>query len=592
MLPILIENLTNEIQKLPGVGKRGAQKMALDILQHSEVNFENLNQAIHKMRQKVFFCDNCGFFADNAKFDNSQNNFATPFSSQSLPNPNLIPKSKIPKIETENSQTESGENGKIDNLETKSGKIKNLENDNLEANSVENLKKNQQIILEKKLETRVNLENIVKNDMENLETSESEEIINSSQNSFQIDQSGKNQTTSSFSKSTSNLNSKISSENLTKIETGKISNFISNSKNQSNLSENLDLENFENSENKTSNSKENHTILSPNLKQISKQIQNLNFNSLINSKNKLLGEIPNNSKFINPESQKNQTSFNSSKNEIQNTEVQNSNSKKENLENLSTENSTNSKEKIKNKTEIQKNQNHEKLHISHSYNNYLQNFLAIPKNKLCQICQNSHRNPFQICLVEKPTDILNIEKSQIYQGFYHVLSKLISPLDRVFVENTRLPDLFERRIPELLEILEKLNQTILPLKTSQKMENSEPKNEEKSEKIPNSRNFQPNSQSLKLNSSQNLKFTNSNSQSLNSNQNSENLHQIELILFFKTGFSSEATTAYLREKIHQEGWENEIKITKLAEGLPLYYNPDNLDQATMIKALEDRKNLW
>ena len=68
--------------------------------------------------------------------------------------------------------------------------------------------------------------------------------------------------------------------------------------------------------------------------------------------------------------------------------------------------------------------------------------------------------------------------------------------------------------------------------------------------------------------------------------------EIELILFFKTGFSAEATTAYLREKIYQEGWQDKIKITKLAEGLPLYYNPDNLDQATMIKALEDRKNLW
>lgn len=174
------------------------------------------------------------------------------------------------------------------------------------------------------------------------------------------------------------------------------------------------------------------------------------------------------------------------------------------------------------------------------FNNYLHDFLPFLAKDLCSICANIERNPYQICVVEKATDILNIEKSQIYHGFYHVLGKLISPLDRIFAENTTLFGLFER-IYSLLNLLENQNSNNI---TNKKQKTT------------------------------------------------PNIPQIELILFFKTGFSAEATTAYIREKIEQESLQNQVKLTKLAEGLPLYYNPDNLDQATMIKALEDRKNIF
>jgi recombination protein RecR len=67
--------------------------------------------------------------------------------------------------------------------------------------------------------------------------------------------------------------------------------------------------------------------------------------------------------------------------------------------------------------------------------------------------------------------------------------------------------------------------------------------------------------------------------------------QTEIILFFKSGFAADATTAYLKEYIKKSGFEKNITITKLAEGLPLYYNPDNLDQATISRALEDRRGV-
>jgi recombination protein RecR len=62
----------------------------------------------------------------------------------------------------------------------------------------------------------------------------------------------------------------------------------------------------------------------------------------------------------------------------------------------------------------------------------------------CEFCKNPNRNQTQICLVEKPTDVLNIEKSQIYRGLYHCLNNLISPLDNIFAENTTLNKLWLR----------------------------------------------------------------------------------------------------------------------------------------------------
>ena len=204
------------------------------------------------------------------------------------------------------------------------------------------------------------------------------------------------------------------------------------------------------------------------------------------------------------------------------------------------------------------------------FNNYLQDFLPFFAKDLCSICANPERNPYQICVVEKATDILNIEKSQIYHGFYHVLSKLISPLDRVFAEDTTLFSLFER-IDSLLNFDQKNNKNTKYLGLEEKVgsTNLEIKN-----------NLHNTDLDLQIKKHQD-----------NANK-SQIPNQIELILFFKTGFSAEATTAYIREKIEQESLQNYVRLTKLAEGLPLYYNPDNLDQATMIKALEDRKNIF
>ncbi|HZI95647.1 MAG TPA: recombination mediator RecR [Candidatus Paceibacterota bacterium] len=61
---------------------------------------------------------------------------------------------------------------------------------------------------------------------------------------------------------------------------------------------------------------------------------------------------------------------------------------------------------------------------------------------LCKICENPQRDKSMICVVEKETDLLSIEKTNKYHGVYHVLGRLLSEID----ENKKL----RITIPQLL----------------------------------------------------------------------------------------------------------------------------------------------
>ena len=66
---------------------------------------------------------------------------------------------------------------------------------------------------------------------------------------------------------------------------------------------------------------------------------------------------------------------------------------------------------------------------------------------LCSICQNPHRDHRVVCVVEEPLDVLAIERAGVYQGVYHVLHGVISPVEGVGPEDLRLQELLER-IPQ------------------------------------------------------------------------------------------------------------------------------------------------
>ncbi len=62
----------------------------------------------------------------------------------------------------------------------------------------------------------------------------------------------------------------------------------------------------------------------------------------------------------------------------------------------------------------------------------------------CEICANIKRDHQVICVVEEPKDIPAIERTGEFQGLYHVLMGVISPLDGIGPENLKIKNLVER----------------------------------------------------------------------------------------------------------------------------------------------------
>ena len=62
----------------------------------------------------------------------------------------------------------------------------------------------------------------------------------------------------------------------------------------------------------------------------------------------------------------------------------------------------------------------------------------------CAICTDARRDASLICVIERPVDIISIEKSGTFHGKFHVLGGKISPLNGVEPEDLRIADLEKR----------------------------------------------------------------------------------------------------------------------------------------------------
>lgn len=71
-------------------------------------------------------------------------------------------------------------------------------------------------------------------------------------------------------------------------------------------------------------------------------------------------------------------------------------------------------------------------------------------SKLCDYCRDSRRDPTLVTVVEKESDMLNLEKTGVYSGLYHVLGGVISPLDSESPKKLHLRELHDR-VKNLLE---------------------------------------------------------------------------------------------------------------------------------------------
>ena len=62
----------------------------------------------------------------------------------------------------------------------------------------------------------------------------------------------------------------------------------------------------------------------------------------------------------------------------------------------------------------------------------------------CRICQDERRETAVICVVEEPSDVIPIERTNEFSGRYHVLGGALSPIDGIDPEDLHIGELLER----------------------------------------------------------------------------------------------------------------------------------------------------
>jgi recombination protein RecR len=62
----------------------------------------------------------------------------------------------------------------------------------------------------------------------------------------------------------------------------------------------------------------------------------------------------------------------------------------------------------------------------------------------CGICSSHSREPSIICVVEDPRDVVAMERTREFKGFYHVLHGAISPMEGIGPEDIKIKELLAR----------------------------------------------------------------------------------------------------------------------------------------------------
>ena len=128
---------------------------------------------------------------------------------------------------------------------------------------------------------------------------------------------------------------------------------------------------------------------------------------------------------------------------------------------------------------------------------------------ICNICSDRSRTSSILCVVEQPADMVAIEKSGAFNGLYHILEGVLSPMDGVGPDNIRIKELISRIAKGEIK---------------------------------------------------------------------------EVILATSTNLEGEATAAYIADRIENY----QIKVTRIASGVPIGGDLKYVDQITLKKAMETR----
>ncbi len=134
------------------------------------------------------------------------------------------------------------------------------------------------------------------------------------------------------------------------------------------------------------------------------------------------------------------------------------------------------------------------------------------EDEICTICSDKSRNKSTICVVEEPKNIMLFERMGSYNGVYHVLDGLISPLEGINPEQINFKSLIDRIDEEDIK---------------------------------------------------------------------------EVIFALKPSIEGETTTLYIKKYLEKK----DVKVSKIAHGVPMGADIDYIDTLTLELALENRNEV-
>ena len=99
--------------------------------------------------------------------------------------------------------------------------------------------------------------------------------------------------------------------------------------------------------------------------------------------------------------------------------------------------------------------------VAHENIHYCSDCCNLTDKEKCPICENTKRDHSTICIVEDPRDVVAMERTQEYNGVYHVLHGAMSPLSGIGPEQLTIKELLKRiQGVEVSEVIMATNPTV------------------------------------------------------------------------------------------------------------------------------------
>ena len=91
---------------------------------------------------------------------------------------------------------------------------------------------------------------------------------------------------------------------------------------------------------------------------------------------------------------------------------------------------------------------------------YCKECYTLTDQEVCPVCSNPKRNHKMIMVVENPRDLIAYEKTNKYEGVYHVLHGAISPMNGIGPSDIKLKELIERLKGDVEEVIIATNSSL------------------------------------------------------------------------------------------------------------------------------------